>query len=218
MSELNMMMRDAARTGLQAQLDAAVNNGEVETARKIADDISKLDLANAPKPPPYTANEIRAEMEKLDWFGTDPKKSARALELGKHLDIKKFPSAAAFAEAVVKAVDAEFPAPGGKGKGEGDDADDDDADDGDDKGKGAAEPPARKRTDGPAEGDAGAGARRRSSSGPWTKLSDAPDDVRKEVKRQTDKFAANATKEQRERFETNALSVAYSAHQRKKGK
>lgn len=212
MTDLNTMMREQAVNGLQLQLDAAVTDGDTVKARKISDDLAALKMSTAPKPPAFTPDDIRTEMEKLPWYGTDPKKSGRAVELGKNMDPKKFASAAAFAEALVKVVDEEFkPAPK---DGEEDEPKDGEEDEPNDKSVGRA-----RKTDGPGEGDATQRTVRRSSSGPWAKISDAPADVQKEIKRQTDKFvSANASKEQRESFVTKALESHYAAHQRKAGK
>lgn len=204
--DLNMMMREQARNGLQAQLDAAVTNGDTEAARKVAADIAKLEVSTAPKAAPYTPDDIRAELNKQEWYGVDPKKSAKALEFGKTMDLAKFPTAAAFAAAVVKAVDEEFKPAAAAGAGEDDEP-------GDDDDKGEAKP---KKTDGPGEGDATNRSIRRTTNGPWTKLADAPADVQKEIKRSADKFvSAKATKEQRESFVAKALESQYLAHQRK---
>jgi hypothetical protein len=221
MADLNTMLREQARSGLQAQLSTAVTNGDTETALKVTGELEKLAMATAPKPPPYGDVEIRAELDKQPWFGTDPKKSAKAMELGKSLDPKKFPSAAAFAEAVTKAVDAEFKPPAKEGAdttdgGEGDDTIE--GGEGDDTIEGGAQqPPARRKaTDAPGEADTGAASRKRVS-GPWTKVSDAPADVRAEIKRTADKFAPK-TKEGRAAYETKALEAHYAAFQRNKGK
>lgn len=218
MSDLNEMMRIQARSGLQAQLNTAVTNGDAEAATKIADDIAKLAVQTAPKAPAFGDVEIRAELNKLDWFGVDPRKSAKVAELGRTMDPKKFATAEAFAAALVKAVDDDGK-PAGSGKedadedAEGDEHEGAGGDDADDK------PAVKKprKTDGP--GEMGAGATRRAASGPWTKISDAPTDIQKEVKRQADKFvSASAPKEQREKFITRALESHYAAHQRKTGK
>jgi hypothetical protein len=119
--DLNMMMREQARNGLQAQLDAAVTNGDTEAARKVAKDIAALEVSTAPKSAPYGSEDIKAELNKQDWFGVDPKKSAKAMEFGKTMDLAKFPTAAAFAAAVVKAVDEEFKPAKADDAGEGDD-------------------------------------------------------------------------------------------------
>lgn len=236
MTDLNVMMREQARAGLQTQLDAAVTNGDTAAATKIADDIAKLAVQSAPKAPPYGQAEVIAELEKLPWFGVDPKKSAKAMEFGKTMDFKKFATAAAMAEALVKAVDAEFkPAPAA---GAADDAlvDEDgnpvneDGEPVDEDGelltaeaiaaRKAAAKPGKKRTDGPGENDTlnnrAAGARR---TGPWTKLSDAPAAIQTEIKRSADKFiSAKAPKEQRETYTARALESHYTIHQRKAGK
>lgn len=211
--DLNMLMREQARSGLQTQLDTAVTNGDTAAATKIADDIAKLAMQTAPKAPPFGSDDIKAELNKLDWFGTDPKKSGRAMELGKHMDPKKFSTAEAFAAALVKAVDAEF-APAGSGKEDADEPGDDEPGD-DDK---PAEKVAKRKTDGPGDNDTGARTTRKTT-GPWAKMADAPADVQKEIKRTADKFvSASAPKEQREKFIAKALESHYATHLRKAGK
>lgn len=220
MTDLNMMMREQARNGLQAQLDAAVTNGDTEAARKVTADLEKLAVSTAPKAPPFGDVEIRAQLEKAPWFGIDPKKSAKAIEFGKTMDPKKFATAEAFATALIKSVDEEFKPAGSAAPEEGE-GEEEGAGEGADEGAGEGEgaPPKKKRTDGPGEADTGVRAAGRRTTGPWAKMSDAPADVQKEIKRQTDKFvSAHATKEQRENFVNKALESHYAAHQRTKGK
>jgi hypothetical protein len=218
MTDLNTMMRDQARAGLQTQLDAAVTEGDAEKARKIAIDIEKLAIQTAPKAPPYNDVDIRAQLDKQDWFGTDPKKSARAIELGKNLDPKKFPTAEAFATALVKAVDDEFKPPppkAGEGEGEGEG---EGGGEGEGEGEGKDKTPKTRKTDGPKDADS-AGRPVRRAAGPWTKLTDAPKEVQVEIKRSADKFVpANSPKERRESFIAKALESQYAMHQRAAGK
>lgn len=225
MNDLTTMMRDQAKAGLQVQLDAAVTEGNTDAARKITDQIAALAVQAAPKAPPYGDTEIRAELGKLDWFGVDPKKSGRAVQLGKDMDPRKFPNAAAFAAALVKAVDDEFkPAVAAKenedDEGEGGDEGEGDEDDKDEEGedKKPAKKPAVRRTDGPGASDA-AGRAARRPSGPWTKLADAPKDVQTEIKRSADKFVpAGAAKERRDSYIAKALESHYGIHQRNASK
>ena len=215
--DLNVMMREQARMGLQAQLDAAVTNGDTEAARKVAADIAKLEVSTAPKSAPYSGEDIKAELNKQEWFGVDPKKSAKAVEFGKTMDLAKFPTAAAFATAIVKAVEEEFKPAVVAGTGKDDDEEDDEDED-DDKDK-EKEKPAVRRTDAPGEGDATHRTTRRTSNGPWAKLADAPADVQKEIRRSADKFVpSNAPKERRETFIAKALESHYAVHQQKAGK
>ena len=219
MSELNMVLRQHAINGLQSQLDAAVTNGDTEGARKIAADMAKLEASTAPAKPAYGDAEIRAELNKLEWFGTDPKKSAKAVEFGKTLDINKFATAAAFAAAITKAVDAEFPKPAAAGAAE-EDGDETEEGEGEEDEGAAAKPEKKQRraTDGPGENDGGVrgGVTKR---GPWSKLADAPAAVQSEIKRQADKMlSSSATKEAREKFINSALGVHYQTHLRNKGK
>lgn len=208
MTDITTMMRDAARNGLQVQLDKAVTDGDTEAARKVTADLEKLAVSTAPKAPPFGPAEIAVEMGRLDWFGTDPKKSGRAIELGKHLDPKKFATAAAFAAALVKAVDEEFKVPGVTGE-PGDEEPGDELTD-----EEPAAVPAKKprKTDSPGEGDALA-ARSARRTGPWIKLTDAPAETQKEINRTADKFAPK-TKEGREGFIKRALEAHYAQHQR----
>lgn len=211
MTDITTMMREQAKAGLQVQLDNAVTNGDAEAARKITDQIAQLAVQTAPKAPPYSDAEIRAHLEKVEWFGVDPKKSAKAIEFGKTLDPKKFSTAEAFATALKKAVDDEFEPPA-KNEPKSENEPDPENE------PGEKEKKAKRKSDGPGENDSGNSAQRRTS-GPWEKLSDAPSDVQKEIKRQADKFvSANAPKEQREKFIKIALGSHYESHQRAKGK
>lgn len=217
MSDLQTMLRDTARNGLQAQLDTAVTNGDTEAARKVAAEMTKLDMATAPKAPPYGNAEITAELNKQPWFGTDPKKSARVVELGKSLDPKKFASAEAFTAALVKAVEDDLKPPG---KGDEETGEGETGEEGAAAGEGEEEPapkPKPRRTDGPNDADTTAARTRRASSGPWSKMSDAPADVQKEINRTAEKFAGKG-KENREKFITNALAAHYNRAQIAKGK
>ena len=217
MSDLNMMMREQARNGLQTQLDTAVTNGDAEAARKIMVDIEKLAVSTAPKAPPYGDAEIRSELNKLDWFGVDPKKSGRAIALGRDMDPKKFSSAEAFAAALVKAVEAEDK-PAGKAAAATEETEEEEGE-GTEETEETEERPAKskRKTDGPGEGDTLGRGAARAKSGPWAKLSDAPSDIQKEINRTADKFAPK-TKEGREGFVNKALGAHYAEFQRKKGK
>lgn len=215
MVDFSVMMRDQARNGLQAQLETATTNGDFEAVKKITGDLEKLAVATAPKAPPYGNDEIKAALDKQDWFGTDPKKSAKAVELGKSLDPKKFATAELFAAAVVKAVDEEFK-PAAAAGGENEELEDEELEDEESgetgKGKDAAKPAKTRRTDAPGEGDS-VGRARRTSAGPWTKMSDAPTDIQKEINRTADKFAPK-TEDGRKKFIVKALEAQYTAFQR----
>lgn len=213
--DVNAMLRQTAQTAIQGRLDEAVKNGDTDAANKAAQELATLAVQTAPKAPPFGDAEVRGELEKQPWFGIDPKKSAKALEFGKTMDPKKFASAEAFAKALTEAVDAEFKPAAAAGTGEDGEGDEDEPG-GDDTGSAAA-PPTRRRTDGPKDGDLGGGNGGRASRGPWTKMSQAPSDVQADVKRQAQKMLpGNATKEQRETFETRALETHYRAAQAKK--
>jgi hypothetical protein len=216
MPDLNVMLLEHAKSGLQTELDTAVTNGDTEAARKIADRISALNSAAAPKAPTgYGDAEIRAELNKQPWFGVDPKKSGRAIALGRDMDPKKFGTAAEFTAALVKAVDEEFK-PAVKEPPEGETDEEREAREVEEAEAAAAKTKKPRASDGPADGDAG-GTRTRRTSGPWTKMSDAPADVQKEINRTADKFAPK-TKEGREKFVTKALEAHYAKAQIAKGK
>jgi hypothetical protein len=218
MADLNVMLLEHARSGLQTRLDTAVTNGDTEEARKITAEMVKLEATTAPKPAAYGDAEIKAALEaKADWFGVDPRKSGAAIRLGKDMNPKKFPTADAFADALMKAVEEEFKPSSGKGaEAETDPDADPEAETDPDADPEAKPAPKAKRTDAPNENDT-AGARRRAASGPWTKISDAPADIQKEIRRTADKFAPK-TKEGRENYITRALEAQYAQHQRTKGK
>jgi hypothetical protein len=207
-----MMMREQARAGLQTQLDAAVTNGDTAAATKIAEDIAKLAVQSAPKAPPYGDVEIRAELEKAPWFGIDPKKSAKAVEFGKTMNPKKFATAEAFAVALIKAVDEEFKPAAAEVEEEAETETEEEAET-----EGEKKPVKKRATDAPGEGDAlGNRTATNRRTGPWTKLTDAPADVQKEIKRTADKFVSStAPKEQREKFIAHALESHYATHLRK---
>lgn len=219
MTDLATLMRDQARAGLQTQLDTAVTEGNTEAARKITDQIAALAVQTAPKTPPYGEAEIRAEMDKFPWFGVDPKKSGRALQLGKDLNPKKFPTAEAFAAAVAKAVEEESkPATSAKKEGEDDENEGSEGAEGEESEGEESEGKDKKvkvrRTDGPGSQEATNRTARRTS-GPWAKLADAPKEVQTEIKRSAEKFVpADAPKERREGFIKKALESHYAVHQR----
>jgi hypothetical protein len=216
MPELNVMLLEQAQRGLQAELDTAVTNGDTEAARKASDKLADLKVAAAPKPSTaYGDAEIRAELNKLPWFGVDPKKSGRTVELGKTMDPKKFGTAAEFTAALVKVVDEEFK-PAAAAAPEGETDEEREAREEAEAAAAAAKEKKPRASDGPADGDTG-GTRTRRTSGPWLKISDAPEDVRKEINRTADKFAPK-TKEGREKFVAKALEAHYAKAQLAKGK
>jgi len=205
-ADLNVMIREQALAGLNAQLDAATTAGDIAAVREVTGKIAQFAVQTAPKAPAFTNDDITAAVEaKADWYGVDPKKSKAVVDFGKTMNPKKFATAEAFAEAIIKAVDAEFPPPKDPDpEGEEENEDDD------------APPPVKKprKTDAPADD---LGPPRAARSGPWTKLSDAPNDVRAEIKRSADKFAPK-TEKGRADFEKRALESHYAAHLRAKGK
>jgi hypothetical protein len=218
--DLNVMLRQTARSGLEAKLTQAVVDGDQEAAKKIAKEMSDLELQTAPKAPPYGDAEIRAELNKLPWFGIDPRKSAKAMQYGKDLDPRKFSTAEAFAKAVAEAVEQDFK-PASETPPEDDEEEDEDEkeeeEEDEDEGENKSKPgKPRKRTDGPGENDAD-GSRPRRASGPWKKMSDAPPAIQAETRRTMTKLlGARTTEDQRKAFETRALESHYAAQQRGK--
>jgi len=218
MTDLATMMREQLSSNLNAQLDSAVQAGDLVAARKANEQLNKLAATTAPAGPvvKFTAADIRKELEaKAPWFGIDPRRSSKALEYGKMMDSNRFDNAAKFAEALIAAIDEEFPPAGGRRQ-EADDAGGNDGGSDDDAGGAddTAAKPARKKTDAPSAADAPA-ARRGASNGPWAKLSDAPPAVQKEIERTLDKYCRNGTKEQKEQFTKDALATHYATQQRK---
>lgn len=219
MSDLNVIMLEHARSGLQTQLDAAVTAGDTVAARKISDDLAKLSVQNAPKAPPYGDVEIKAALEaKADWFGTDPRKSGAAIRLGKDMNPKKFATADAFAEALIKAVDEEFKPSTPSGEAVDDNKSEDDKTNNEDKTGDDKTTSGKRRSDAPGASDA-LNATNKRALGPWTKLSDAPRNVQEEIKRSVTKFVpSGADQKVKDGFIAKALESHYAAVQRTKGK
>ncbi len=205
MNDLTTMLHKQVQENLTRSLDAAVQAGDIAAARNATKQIAELALSTAPAPkkPKLADADIREALKtKAPWFGTDPRKSAKAVEFGKNMDPESFSTAEAFADAVVKAVDEEF-----KPVKEDEPIDDDEPAEDEEK---EEKPVARKKTDAPT-GDTGRSASRGKSSGPWAKLSDAPKDVAERIKGQADKFTRNSPKEARDKFISMALGSAYAA-------
>jgi hypothetical protein len=203
MNDLTTMLHKQVQENLTRTLDAAVQAGDIAAARNATKQIAELALSTAPAPakPKLADADIRAALKtKAPWFGTDPRKSAKAVEFGKNMDPEAFTTAEAFADAVVKAVDEEFKTAEPEEK-EDEETEEDEKEE---------KPAARKKTDAPS-GDTGRSASRGKSSGPWAKLSDAPKDVAETIRKQADKFTRNAPKEARDKFISTALGSAYAA-------
>jgi len=207
--DLDELMRKTTLDTLTSQHEAAVVNGDVAGAKAAADKLAEFKLATAPKPAVQTGfgdTEVKAELNKLPWFGADPKKSAKAMDAARNMSTAKFATPQAFVEAVVKAVEDDAAATTT--------ATEEPGDDDDDAGK-AATKPATRRTDGPRDDDTGARGRG-AGGGAWSKLSEAPKDVQARIKASAQKFLpAAATEEQRKNFHKRALDAAYAEHQRK---
>lgn len=205
--DLEVMLRQQIQNNLTNALDSAVQAGDIQAARKATQQLADLHVKNV-KPsdaPQFNNADIRNAMKtKASWFGVDPRRSAKAVEFGKNMEPQSFKSASDFADALVKAVEDEFK--------DGSEEPDEEPEDEEEPEKKVA----RRKTDAPS-GDTGRAIPRRSS-GPWTKLSDAPKDVADTIRGAAEKFTRNATKEQKEKYISTALGTAYAAEQRAKGR
>lgn len=207
-SDLETMMRNKMQADLQRSLDSAVQVGDIQAARKVTQQISEFAMSQAKDTvPQFTNADIRASLKvKAPWFGVDPRRSARAVEFGKNMEPQAFKSADAFADELIKAVAKEFD----------DEEEIEKLDEPDDEEEKEEKKAPRRRTDAPS-GETGRAVPRRTS-GPWTKLSEAPREVADTIKSAADKFTRNATKEQREKYISTALGTAYAADQRSRAK
>jgi hypothetical protein len=209
MTDMATLMRNQLNASLTNQLNAAVQAGDIAAAHAATKSIAELAAASVPQQvaaaagPKFSNDDIRKTMQtKAPWFGTDPRRSAKAVEFAKNMEPSAFETVEKFSDALIKAVDDEFKPAAAEPEPE------------DEEDEPEAEPVARKKTDAPT-GDTGRSASRGGSSGPWGKLSDAPKDVSDNIKRQADKFTR--TKEARDKFIVTALGSAYADHQRKAG-
>ena len=210
MADLETMLKNQVAANLTYALDSATQAGDIQAARKAAQQLQEFAVSNKqPDAPSFTNADIRTAIKaKASWFGIDPRRSAKVVEFGKNMEPQSFKSAEEFADAVIEAVEDEFKP-----------ARDDEPIDDEPEEPEEEEPEkkvARKKTDAPSS--SGARAVPRKSSGPWSKLSDAPKEIAENIKRATDKFTQNATKEARAKYIATALGTAYAANQRAKGK
>ena len=208
-TDVEVMLRNQVQSNLTRQLDSAVQAGDINAARKATQQLQELAVTTVKKNGvvPFNNEDIRNRLvEKAPWFGTDPRRSAKAVEFGKNMEPQRFKSAEEFADAVIKAVADEFDPV----------VEEEEEDDTEEKEEAKDKPVVRKKTDAPSS--AGARAVPRRSSGPWAKLSDAPKEIADSIKASADKFTRNATKEQRDKYIATALGTAYNADQRAKGK
>jgi hypothetical protein len=216
MTDLATMLRNQMQQTLQNSLDTAVQAGDINAARNATKQILDLNLAearsgSAAKKVP-SKDEIKAAVAaKADWFGVDPRKTAKAVELGKMMDPERFDSAEAFATALLKSLDDEATAAAAAGKSDDEDGDDDE-DDGKDGAEDEGERQPRKRknaTERPELGAGGAPAvtsnlRRAFESGDIKALPRAAQDS---IKKSADKLARNADEKGRKTFIANAVKA-----------
>ncbi len=210
MTDMNTLLRNQLNASLTGQLNAAVQAGDIAAAHNATKAIAELAVANVPQQaaaagPKFSNDDIRKTMQtKAPWFGTDPRRSAKAVEFAKNMEPTAFATVEAFSDALIKAVDDEFKPATEK-------VDQEIEEDTEEKNE-KEKPVTRKRTDAPG-GDTGRSASRVGGSGPWGKLSDAPKETADLIRTQADKFTR--TKEARDKFITTALGVAYTDNQRK---
>jgi hypothetical protein len=202
-SDLEQMLRSQLQNNIVHRLDSATQAGDIQAARKAAMELSEFNSKHRPPDAPsFTNADIRTAIKaKAPWFGVDPRRSAKVVEFGKNMEPHSFKSAEEFADKIIEAVEEEYAEK------------DEPEDEPEEKEEKKVE---RKKTDAPS--NSGARAVPRHSSGPWTKLGDAPKEIADTIKASADKFTRNATKEQREKYIVTALGTAYAADQRAKGK
>jgi hypothetical protein len=208
--DLQQMMRNKIHNDLLGRLDYATQSGDIQAARQAAAQLADFTAKNRPPDvPAFTNADVRAAIKaKAEWFGVDPRKSAKVVEFGKNMEPASFKSAEEFADRIIKEVEKEYE--------EADEEPDEEEEeeDEDEKLEKELKKVARKKTDAPSSSGARA-LPRRASSGPWTKLSDAPKEIAQQIKAQADKFTRNATEEQRKKYIATALGTAYNAEQRR---
>jgi hypothetical protein len=106
-----VLLRQQVQQNLTNMLDSATQAGDIAAVRKAAQQIAEL-AASTAKPankPAFNNDDIRKAIKsKAEWFGTDPRRSAKVVEFGKNMEPESFKSADDFADAVIKAVDEEF--------------------------------------------------------------------------------------------------------------
>lgn len=217
MSDLASMLRQQMQNTLNSSLDAAVQAGDINAARKVTKDILDLGLAEAKattavKAPPSPKDIKAAVAAKADWFGVDPRKTAKTMELAKMMDPERFTSAEAFADALLKTVtEEEKGAAGNDGDdedGEGEDGDDEDAR------REARRAKAKEgRKNGTQEPELGTGTR---SNGATSNLRRAfetgdikmlPSASQATIKKFADKFARNGGEDARKAYISNAVKA-----------
>lgn len=211
---LEVMLRNQVNANLNHALDTAVQAGDVQTARKVTQQLQQLALETSKSPdvPKFSNNDIRAALKsKASWFGIDPRRSAKAVEFGKNMEPQSFPNAEAFAEALIKSVNEEYKTNEPKES----DEEEPELEEPENEDK-SEKKPERKRTDAPS----GEGVRAipRRTSGAWTKLSDAPKEIADTIRSAAERFTRNATKEQKEKYIVTALGTAYASDQRSRVK
>src|SRR5690242_13009964 len=112
MTDMATLMRNQLNATLTNQLNAAVQAGDIASAHAATKAIAELAVSTVPQQPTgpkFNNDDIKKAMQtKATWFGTDPRRSAKAVEFAKNMEPTAFASADAFADALLKAVDDEF--------------------------------------------------------------------------------------------------------------
>lgn len=230
MNDLSTMLRQQMQKGLETSLDAAVQAGDIQAARKATKDILDLSLAearltSAGKKAPTPAEIKAAVTAKADWFGVDPRKTAKAMELAKMMDPARFESAEAFATALLKTLDDEGKSAADPGEDEDDEDNDPDSeggdiDDEDEGGTARQRRPRKERKNGTPVTELNAGTRG-SGAGPNLRRAFETGDVKAlpktaqdDIKAKAEKFVRTGTKEQIEKQRATFVANAVKAHAR----
>src|SRR5215471_2145925 len=231
MTDLNTILRQQMQNNLTAALDQATQAGDIQAARKAAQQLAEFSVASAaaaPKPPkkPMTVEEIKKALtDKVEWFGIDPRRSAQIVELGKMMDPERFETPEAFAAALIKEYEKDAKRHSGPKDPEDDENDSDsdneneesDEDNENDEDEGEtmqtqrreAQRPARRNGSAQTELNAGSRStgnnlRRAFETGDIKHL---PRAAASDIRNSADKMARNATKEQRALFIQNAVKA-----------
>jgi|SRR5579859_4333319 len=224
MTDLNTMLRQQMQNTLTAQLDAATQAGDIAAARKAAQSLMEFSVATAaattkPAKKPPTIEELKkAIMAKADWFGVDPRRSAKAVELGKMMDPERFETADAFADALLKELAKDEKPPrnsDSENNADDDSIDENDDDDSEDEDamdaqrQGRNRPARRNGTTQPelnagGRSNGGTNLRRAFDTGDIKHLPRAAAD---EIRKSADKFARNGDEKQRKIFIENAVKA-----------
>lgn len=211
MSDLATLLKQQMEGTIARSLDAAVASGDTQAARAAAKQFADLQVASVPKTSPAkkppTSDEVKAALSaKLDWFGIDPRKSAKIAEIGRNMLPERFDTAEAFADALIKTYNDEEKAANKTTEEEEEPAEEEAVEE--------EEPAERKpaRRNGTQQPELNAGARQTVGSNlrrayETGDIKFLPRAAADDVKRSASKFAANSTDKQKEAFIRNAVKT-----------